>query len=102
MGLCPIARPTLLSLKVGPFIRTFCQACQLTYHILFLSRLLCASLTEDRYGAVQRDIPRIFEALFVFLTALEDAQREIVISDDAEEAARAIDVYGRSVDGMFS
>ena len=67
-----------------------------------MSRLLCASLTEDRHGAVQCDIPRILEALFMFLTALEDARREIVISDDAEEAARAIDVYGRSADGMFS
>jgi hypothetical protein len=51
---------------------------------------------------VQHDIPRIFVALLVFLTALEDAQREIVISDDAEEAVRAIDVYGRPADGMFS
>ena len=51
---------------------------------------------------MQRDIPRIIEALLAFLTALEDAQREIVVSDDAEEAARAIDVYGRAADGMFS
>ncbi|KAI0254464.1 nucleoporin protein Ndc1-Nup [Lactifluus subvellereus] len=65
-----------------------------------LSRLVCASLTEDRYGVVQRDIPRILEALLAFLTALEEAQREIAVSDDAEEAARAIDVYGRPADAM--
>jgi len=61
---------------------------------------VCASLTEDRYGVVQRDIPRILEALLAFLTALEDAQKEVSLSDDAEEAARAIDVYSRPADGM--
>jgi hypothetical protein len=59
-------------------------------------------LTEDRYGAVQHDILRILEALVAFITALEDVQREIVISDDGDEAARVIDVYGRPADGMFS
>jgi len=63
-----------------------------------LSRLVCASLTEDRYGVVQRDIPRILEALLLFLTALEEAQKEIVVSDDAEEAARAFDVYSLPAD----
>ncbi|KAI0002445.1 nucleoporin protein Ndc1-Nup [Russula compacta] len=65
-----------------------------------LSRLVCASLTEDRYGVVQRDIPRIIEALLVFLTAIEDAQKEVALSDDAEDAARAIDVYSRPADAM--
>ena len=65
-----------------------------------LSRLVCASLTEDRYGVVQRDIPRILEALLVFLTALEDAQKEIASPDDADDAARAADVYGGAADGM--
>lgn len=66
-----------------------------------LSRLVCASLTEDRYGVVQRDIPRILEALLLFLTALEEAQKEIVVSDDAEEAARAFDVYSLPADGTL-
>jgi hypothetical protein len=57
-------------------------------------------LTEDRYGVVQRDIPRILEALLVFLTALEDAQKEIASSDDADDAARAVDVYSGAADGM--
>jgi hypothetical protein len=57
-------------------------------------------LTEDRYGVVQRDIPRILEALLAFLTALEDTQRGITVSDDAE-AAQAIDVYGCPADGMW-
>ena len=42
-----------------------------------LCRLACASLTEDRYGVVQRDIPKIVEALLAFLTALEDFQAEL-------------------------
>ena len=66
-----------------------------------LSRLVCASLTEDRYGVVQRDIPRILEALLLFLTALEEVQKEIVLADDAEEAARAFDVYSLPTDGML-
>lgn len=66
-----------------------------------LSRLVCGSLTEDRYGVVQRDIPRILEALLVFLTALEDVQKEIPTSDDAEDATRAVDVYSRPADGTL-
>jgi nucleoporin NDC1 len=65
-----------------------------------LSRLVCASLTEDRYGVVQRDIPRILEAVLVFLTALEDAQKEIASPDDADDAARAVDVYSGAADGV--
>lgn len=62
---------------------------------------MCVSLTEDRYGVVQRDIPRILEALLAFLTALEDAQKEIVLSDDAGDAARAADVYSGPADGAL-
>jgi nucleoporin NDC1 len=43
-----------------------------------LSRLACASLKEDRYGVVQRDLPKILEALLSFLGALEDYRAEIV------------------------
>ncbi|KAJ6483555.1 hypothetical protein C8R47DRAFT_1197315 [Mycena vitilis] len=39
-----------------------------------LTHLTCASLTEDRYGVVQRDIPRVLEALVTFLVAVEEAQ----------------------------
>ncbi|TFY76297.1 hypothetical protein EWM64_g7713 [Hericium alpestre] len=49
-----------------------------------LSHLVCASLTEDRYGVVQRDIPRILEAMLSFLKAIEEYQAEL--------AARAVDV----------
>ncbi|KAH7890631.1 nucleoporin protein Ndc1-Nup [Phlebopus sp. FC_14] len=42
-----------------------------------LSALVCVSLTEDRYGVVQRDIPRILEAFLSFLSALEEYQLEI-------------------------
>ena len=44
---------------------------------LALSLFVCASLSEDRYGVVQRDIPRILEALLSFLSALEDYQAEL-------------------------
>ncbi|KAJ3526169.1 hypothetical protein NMY22_g10276 [Coprinellus aureogranulatus] len=43
-----------------------------------LTKLVCASLTEDRYGNVQRDIPKILEALLSFLTAVEEYQVELI------------------------
>ncbi|KAI0083890.1 nucleoporin protein Ndc1-Nup [Irpex rosettiformis] len=43
-----------------------------------LSSFVCASLTEDSYGVVQRDIPRILEALLSFLTAIEDYRVELI------------------------
>jgi len=46
-------------------------------HSLVLSYLVCASLTEDRYGIVQRDIPKILEAMVSFLISVEEYQREI-------------------------
>lgn len=38
---------------------------------------MCASLAEDRYGTVQRDIPRILEALLAFLIDLDAYQNEL-------------------------
>ena len=87
-------------LKVGELVRNV-SLWRETDVSLVLSRLVCVSLTEDRYGVVQRDIPRILEALLVFLTALEDAQKEVALSDDAEDAARAVDAYTRPADGTF-
>ena len=43
-----------------------------------LSHLACASLKEDRYGVVQRDLPKILEAFLSFLGALEEYRAEIV------------------------
>lgn len=42
-----------------------------------LSHLTCASLVEDKYGVVQRDIPKILEAMLSFLSAIEQYQLEI-------------------------
>jgi len=42
-----------------------------------LSYLVCASLTEDQYGTVQRDIPEILETLTSFLSAIEEYQLQI-------------------------
>ena len=42
-----------------------------------LSHLVCASLSEDRYGVVQRDTPKIIEAMLSFLSAVEEYQIEI-------------------------
>ncbi|TFK32384.1 nucleoporin protein Ndc1-Nup [Crucibulum laeve] len=41
-----------------------------------LSHLVSGSLADDTYGVVQRDIPRILEALLSFLSAVEEYQRE--------------------------
>ncbi|PPR07533.1 hypothetical protein CVT26_013557 [Gymnopilus dilepis] len=42
-----------------------------------LSHLVCASLQEDTYGTVQRDIPKILEAFTSFLIAIEEYQVEL-------------------------
>ncbi|KZT71196.1 hypothetical protein DAEQUDRAFT_764113 [Daedalea quercina L-15889] len=42
-----------------------------------LCHLVCASLTEDRYGVVQRDIPKILEAMLSFLAAIEEYHAEV-------------------------
>ena len=44
---------------------------------LALSYLVCTSLTEDQYGIVQRDIPKILEAFTSFLSAIEEYQLQI-------------------------
>lgn len=35
------------------------------------------SLEEDSYGVVQRDIPRVLEAMLSFLSALEEYQTDL-------------------------
>ncbi|KAG6827985.1 hypothetical protein H0H92_009749 [Tricholoma furcatifolium] len=42
-----------------------------------LSHLICASLAEDKYGVVQRDIPKILEAMLSYLSALQAYQTEV-------------------------
>lgn len=42
-----------------------------------LTALACASLTEDRYGVVQKDLPRIIEAFITFSHAIEEFHREL-------------------------
>ncbi|PFH45653.1 hypothetical protein AMATHDRAFT_8848 [Amanita thiersii Skay4041] len=42
-----------------------------------LSHLTCMSLTEDRYGVVQRDIPKILEAFLSFLGALDEYRESL-------------------------
>jgi len=42
-----------------------------------LSHLICASLTEDKFGVVQRDIPRTLEAMASFLIAIEEYDAEV-------------------------
>lgn len=42
-----------------------------------LSTLVACSLQEDAFGNVQRDIPKILEALISFLLALEEYHAEL-------------------------
>lgn len=42
-----------------------------------LCAFTCASLNEDRYGVVQRDIPRILESFTSFLQAIEEYQAHL-------------------------
>lgn len=47
-----------------------------------LSRLTSASLTEDRFGVVQRDIPKILEAMISFLSSVEQFQIELAAHNE--------------------
>jgi hypothetical protein len=51
---------------------------------------------------VQRDILRILEAALVFLTALEDVQKEIASPDDADDVARTVSRPSRKVLRAFA
>ena len=42
-----------------------------------LAYLVAHSLTEDPYGVVQRDLPRVLEALVSYLVALEAFAQEL-------------------------
>ncbi|CAK5284258.1 unnamed protein product [Mycena citricolor] len=63
--------------------------------IILLTDLTCASLTEDRFGTVQRDIPKILEAFVLFLGEIDAvkaamrAHQEMADPADLEEAAAA-------------
>lgn len=48
-----------------------------TNYRLVLSYLICSSLQEDKYGVVQRDIPRILEAMTSYLAAIEEYQVKV-------------------------
>lgn len=49
----------------------------ITYIFPVISHLTCASLTEDQYGVVQRDIPRILETFLSFLSAIEEYRVQV-------------------------
>ncbi|KJA18284.1 hypothetical protein HYPSUDRAFT_45462 [Hypholoma sublateritium FD-334 SS-4] len=48
-----------------------------------LTFLTSASFTEDRYGVVQRDIPKILETLVLFMSAVEQYQGELSAQSQA-------------------
>jgi nucleoporin NDC1 len=66
-----------------------------------LSHLTCASLKEDTYGVVQRDIPRILEAFVSFLEAAEAYRAEVVSREgDETEKAKARDTVDGFCEGL--
>lgn len=61
-----------------------------------LSHLTCASLAEDRYGVVQRDIPKILETMLSFLSAIEEYQVELnklYVPPNPEEELSQKEIY---------
>ncbi|EJD08511.1 uncharacterized protein FOMMEDRAFT_151374 [Fomitiporia mediterranea MF3/22] len=55
-----------------------------------LSRLVAHSLKEDTLGSVQRDIPRILEAMVLFHTAIENYRVELSSAVSALETSNAL------------
>ncbi|KAF8344846.1 hypothetical protein F5887DRAFT_1200816 [Amanita rubescens] len=54
-----------------------------------LSHYVCASLTEDQYGVVQRDIPKILEAMVRFLRELDKWRAEISVASSSPASGTA-------------
>lgn len=51
--------------------------CATLLSLIVIETLVVRSLEEDSLGTVQRDIPRVLEALCSYLTAAEDARKEL-------------------------
>src|ERR1700722_20700163 len=73
-----------------------------------LSHLICASLTEDPFGVVQRDIPRTLEAFLTFLDAIEEYHAELWVlptpehpltESDIQEMEKAHEALSVVIDG---
>ena len=56
-----------------------------------LSHYVCASLAEDQYGVVQRDIPKILEAMVRFLGEVDKWRAEISAASSLTVTAAAVD-----------
>ncbi|KAF8344848.1 nucleoporin protein Ndc1-Nup [Amanita rubescens] len=54
-----------------------------------LSHYVCASLTEDQYGVVQRDIPKILEAMIRFLREVDKWRAEILAASSSPASGTA-------------
>lgn len=79
--------------------------------MIALSALIAASLTEDPYGQVQRDIPRTLEAFTNYLSALERFTEQLQMgsqvpgkwAEEADETMKVIQLEVEPlVDGQFS
>ena len=77
--------------------------------VIVLTRLVSTSLHDDLYGVVQRDIPKIIEALLSYLSAVEEfeaelKQRETALrgeeSDRWEREGYRYDKAGKVVGGV--
>ena len=56
-----------------------------------LSHYVCASLTEDQYGVVQRDIPKILEAMVRFLGEVDKWRAEILATSSLTVTPASVD-----------
>ncbi|KIY65317.1 hypothetical protein CYLTODRAFT_400625 [Cylindrobasidium torrendii FP15055 ss-10] len=68
-----------------------------------LSTLVAASLTDDQLGVVQRDIPKILEAMCAFLDEIETYQRDLPSAtneEEEEERKKAVVMLVEQADGF--
>ncbi|CDZ97333.1 Nucleoporin protein Ndc1-Nup [Phaffia rhodozyma] len=104
--LSPVRR-MLVRLKVRGTVRRCLKTRQLdVLAIQALSALTAASLTEDPYGQVQRDIPRTLEAFTSYLSALEIFVEQLQLSSQvsgawAEEADETMKVIQEEVEPLI-
>ncbi|KIL60341.1 hypothetical protein M378DRAFT_26563 [Amanita muscaria Koide BX008] len=65
-----------------------------------LSHFVCASLTEDTFGVVQRDIPKILEAMVKFLGEMEGWRAQLAASTPSPSIPASSDHNSTQIGGQ--
>jgi len=77
--------------SLSRFIRTIITGAD-AWNLIVLAGFVVASLEEDAYGVLQKDIPKILEALTSYLIMLENYTRELQASVGPGDVEKKVQV----------